>query len=110
VPANFLDYDQQSLAGRMKTRALQLIREGFETLKHVRDIEIQMRGGDGTQDVHYALNASEQGFQAGGYATAQAAARASFEELDSLYSKLSTDAQVAAVNAAMFQACAKHGV
>jgi hypothetical protein len=110
MAAGIIQFDRGSDAMRMKVRALQMIREGFELLRNQRLIDIQFRDGDGSQAAHYDLLAAAGDFAAGDYADANAAAKASFDELDSLYSKLATDASVTAVNAAIYQACAKHGV
>jgi len=110
MAAGIIKYDRNSDAMRNKVRALQMILEGFELLERQRAIDIQYRDGDGSQAAHYDLLAAAGGFQAGDYADANAAAKASFDELDSLYAKLSTNASVSSVNAAMYQAAAKHGV
>lgn len=105
MAAAFIDYDPTTPAGRLMARALQLLREGKEVLSHVREILIQMRDGNGSQDAHYALNATEIGF------ASATTARASFEELDSLHAKVTAGAGVGdATGAAIIQACAKHGV
>jgi hypothetical protein len=96
MAASFIEFDKASDVGRTLARGLQMVREGRDTLLHARAIMIQMRDGDGTQSAHYDVLAGE--------------AKASFDEVDSLLSKIATDASVSAVNAAIDQACAKHGV
>ncbi len=110
MAAGIIKYDRNSDVMRNKVRALQMIREGVELLGNQRSIDIQYRDGDGSQAAHYDLLAAAGSFQAGDYADANAAAKASFDELDSLYAKLSTDGSVSFVKAAIYQACAKHGV
>jgi hypothetical protein len=110
MAASFIEFDKASDVGRTLARGLQMVREGRDTLLHARAIMIQMRDGDGTQSAHYDVLAGEGGYSAHDYADANAAAKASFDEVDSLLSKIATDASVSAVNAAIDQACAKHGV
>ena len=110
MAAGIILFDRTKDAMRNKVRALQMIREGLDLLRSQRAIDLQYRDGDGSQTLHYDQLATAGGFTAGDYADANAAAKASFDEIDSLYAKLSTDAQVTAVNAAILQACAKHGV
>lgn len=111
MAANYVEMDKNTEVPRMKARGLQMIREGRQVLRDARLIDFQLRDGDGTQDAHYALNAQEGGFVANGYATPAAAARKSFEELDSLLTKLNNGAgQGDATGAAIDQACAIHGV
>jgi phosphoribosylformylglycinamidine (FGAM) synthase-like amidotransferase family enzyme len=110
MAAGIIKFDRNSDAMRPAVRALQMIREGLDVLRAQRAIMLQFRDGDGSQAAHYDLLAAAGVFAAGDYADANAAAKASFDELDSLFAKLSTDASVSAVNAAILQACAKHGV
>lgn len=110
MAANFIDYDKATDVGRMITRGLQMVREGRQVLLDARAIMIQMRDGDGSQAAHYDLLRTEAGYAAGDYSTADAAAKASFDEIDSLLGKIATDAEVSFVSAAIAQACAKHGI
>lgn len=110
MAANFIDFNRQTDVGRSIVRALGLVREGRELLRQLRAVMLQMRDGDGSQAAHYDLLRIEAGYEAGDYATADAAAKASFDELDSLHAKLTTDASVSDVLTAVDQACAKHGV
>lgn len=105
MAADFIKFNRQADISRANARALQLLREGTELLEHNRATMIHMRDGDGSSAAHYDLLASEGGYAAGDYADANAAAKASFDELDSLYAVLNGGA-MAAIN----QACAKHGV
>lgn len=110
MAANLIKFDTTKPIPRQIARALELIREGRQTLINIRAAMIQARDGDGSQASHYDLLASEGGYQAGDYADANAAAKASFDELDSLHAKLTTDASVSSVMTAISQACAKHGI
>lgn len=110
MAAAFIPHDRNTDLMRPVVRALQLIREGVETLTHARAVILQTRDGDGTQAAHYDLTATLGGFTAGDYADGPAAAKASFDELDSIHFKLTTNASVSDVAAAIAQACAKHGV
>lgn len=110
MAANIIRYDKQTDYTRVFTGALRKIREGLEDLAKARAALIQTRDGDGSSASHYDLTATLGGYLAGDYADAPTAAKASFDELDSLYAKLSVDSSVSFVNAAIYQACAKHGV
>jgi phosphoribosylformylglycinamidine (FGAM) synthase-like amidotransferase family enzyme len=106
MAANHIKVDWANKAvSRQTVRAMQLLREGVELLEHQRATMIQMRDGDGSSAAHYDILATEGGYSAGDYADANTAAKASFDELDSLYATLNSGA-VAAIN----QACAKHAV
>ena len=94
-----------------KVRALAMIREAVSLLTAQRSIELQRRGDtDGSDDAHYAKLAVAGSFVAGGLATANAAARASFETIDELWFKMTTNASITDMAAAISNACAKHGV
>lgn len=110
MAATFVDFDQTTPVGRKLARALQMIREGRDVLRDAIALMEQMRNGDGSLASHYALLASEGGFQAGGYADANAAAKAAYDESASLYGKLNTNAAVTDVANAVTQAAAKLGV
>jgi phosphoribosylformylglycinamidine (FGAM) synthase-like amidotransferase family enzyme len=110
MAADIILYDRNSDAMRNANRGMQMLVEGVRLLASQRDSMIRHRDGDGSQDIHYDLLATEGGFEAGDYASANAAARASFNEIDSLVGKLTTNASVADVAAAIAQAPAKHGI
>lgn len=63
-----------------------------------------MIDGDGSSDTHFAEMVT-----LGIFAT-NADAKASYDELQSVNGKLTTDASVTSVQAALLQVCAKHGV
>lgn len=110
MAANLILFDNSKPIPLKVVRALQMIREGVRTLTDARAAMIQARDGDGSQTSHYDLLASQGGYQAGDYADANAAAKASFDEIDSLYAKLTTDGSVTEIATAIAQAPAKHGV
>lgn len=94
-------FNDQLTYGRMLRRAINACEEGDELLKDVRDVMIQMRDGDGSQDAHYTECTNRFGF------TSDAKARAAFEEIDSAYSKTSGNGSVTNVRAARDQLFAK---
>lgn len=110
MAANYIKFDRNRDLTRSLVTGLQQIRNGMLALEQARAIYLQTRDGDGSQALHYDLVASQGGYEALDYADANAAAKASFEEMDSLYSKVGTDAAVSNVRAAILQACAKHGI
>lgn len=63
-----------------------------------------MIDGDGSSDTHFAEMVT-----LGIYET-NADAKASYDELASVNAKLSTDASVTSVQAALLQVCSKHGI
>jgi len=89
---------------------MQMLREAMLGLEQTRAAFLQARDGDGSQASHYDLVATLGVYQAGDYATANDAAKASFDELDSLHAKVATNDAVSNVRAAIEQAPAKHGV
>lgn len=101
MASNHIHFNDQTSYGRQLRRMLQLMKEGDDLMRDVRDVMIQMRDGDGSQDAHYAEVTTRFGF------TSDAKARAAFEELDSAYSKTSGDGNVSNVRAARDQLFAK---
>jgi len=110
MAANLIKCDKTKELVRMAVRAGQLLREGMQVVEQARAAYLQSRDGDGSQASHYDMTAAEGGYQAGDYADANAAAKASFDELDSLFSKVATDNATSNVRTAILQYCAKHGV
>jgi hypothetical protein len=98
---NHIHFNDQTQYGRKLRRMLDMMEESDDLMKDVRDVMVQMRDGDGSQDVHYAEVTTRFGF------VSDAKARAAFEELDSAYSKTSGDGQVEFVRAARDQLFAK---
>lgn len=109
MAAEAILFDDQSDIGKQIVRYLQLIREGREGLRTVREILIKMKDLELADEEQYALIVTEVGYESAGYATAKDAAKRSFEELDSLFLKLvatSSDATGTAID----QCAALHGV
>jgi hypothetical protein len=98
---NHIHFNDQTAYGRKLRRMLDLMEEGDDLMSDVRDLMIQMRDGDGSQDAHYAELTTRFGF------TSDAKARAAFEELDSAFSKTSGNGEVTNVRAARDQLYAK---
>jgi hypothetical protein len=96
-----IHFNDQTQYGRQLRRALNMSEEADDQLSDVRDMMIQMRDGDGSQDAHYTELTTRFGF------LSDAKARAAFEELDSAFSKTSGNGQVSNVRAARDQLYAK---
>lgn len=103
-------YDRNKDITRDLVSALVMIRQGMLKLEATRAVWIQTRDGAGSQAVDYDLIATTGGFLAGDYADANAAAKAAFDEFDTLYNKVGTDGAVSAVRSSINQACAKFGL
>ena len=110
MAAGIIQFDRNTEPMRQIVRAVQLIREGVKLLQEQRAVLIQFCDGATNVAANWDLLAAAGSFAIGDYASANAAAMAAFSEIDSLHSKLTTDAQVASVNAAILQAPAKLGV
>lgn len=106
----FIKSDKTKERARNVARYLSMLRESVRGLTDERAIMLQMRDGNGSADGHYDTVAAEFGIETGDFASANAAARAYFEELDSLIFKLTTDGSVTAVASAIAQAPAKLGI
>jgi len=108
-----LIFDDTTKYGAMLRSFLRGAESSDDAFTDVRDVMIQMRDGDGSQNVHYAEVVKR--FKFGGYDPTQGAptdaqnalARAAFEELDSAYSKTSGNGNVSNVRAARDQMFAK---
>jgi hypothetical protein len=94
-------FDDQTVYGRKLRRVLQMMEEADDLFADVRDVIVQMRDSDGSQDAHYAEVATRFGFDTA------AKARSAFAELDSAYSKTSGNGSVDNVRAARDQLYAK---
>lgn len=110
MAANHIICDKTKELPRNAIRYMQMLREAMMGLEQTRAAYLQARDGDGSLAAHYDLVATLGGYQAGDYVDANTAAKASFDELDSLYSKVATNGAVSSVRAAIEQAPAKHGV
>lgn len=106
-------FDETSQYGRKLRACLNLMEQADEAQVDVRDVLIQMRDGDGSQDAHYATVVKRLGVE--GYTSTQgdptagqlAKARSLFEEFDSAFSKTSGNGSVSNVRAARDQVIAK---
>lgn len=101
MPFAHIHFNDQTQYGRQLRRLLDMSEEADDLFTDVRDVMIQMRDGDGSQDAHYAEVTSKFGF------ASDAKARAAFEELDSAYAKTSGNGSVSNVRAARDQLFAK---
>lgn len=110
MAADILIYDPIAQPIAEVVSAARALRDARDRLKHARDVLIRYRSGDGSSAAHYAILQSKCSFQAGGYADANTATKAAFDEIDSAIGKLTTDASVSAVLTALDQLCAKLGV
>lgn len=110
MAAGALLYDHNHDTMRTAIRGLQLIREGVQVLTVARAQMIQFCDGATNVAANWDLLASKASFQAGDYADANTAAMNAFTELDTLFSKLTTDGSVSNVATAISQAPAKYGV
>ena len=99
--ANYIHFNQSTQHGTKLRQLLNLLEQGDDLFTDVRDVMIQMRDGDGSQDAHYAIVTTRFGFDT------DASARAAFEEIDSAYSKTSGNGSVSNVRAARDQLFAK---
>lgn len=110
MAASIILYDRNTEAMRPVARYLQMLKEARDGLVAQRAVMLGYRDNDGSSAADYDLLAVAGDFRIGDYASANAAAKASFEEIDSLTYKLTTNASVTDVLAALDQCCAKHGV
>ena len=106
-------FDQNTQFGSKLRQLLTQLESSDDAFVDVRDTMIQMRDGDGSQNVHYAEVVKRYKFAdydptQGAPSDAQnAKARAAFEELDSAFSKTSGNGTVSNVRAARDQTFAK---
>jgi hypothetical protein len=110
MAAGIILFDEQTEPMRKVVRGLGLVQEGKQVLIDALAIMEQYRDGDGSSAAHYDLLAVAGTFASGDYASANAAAKASYDEVASVLGKINTDGSVSNVSAAIAQACAKHGV
>jgi hypothetical protein len=96
-----IHFNQDSQYGRKLRAFLNKAEQSDDEFTDVREVMLQMRDGDGSQDAHYAEVTSKFGF------ASDAKARAAFEELESAYSKTSGNGSVSNVRAARDQMFAK---
>lgn len=107
-------FNQGTQYGAKLRAVLNKLEQSDDEFADMRDVMVQMRDGDGSQNVHYAEVTKRFGFgdydvTTGGAPTdaQNAKARAAFEEMDSAYSKTSGNGSVSNVRAARDQLFAK---
>ena len=104
MAANIFLFDKQKDLSSKMVRAMTLARDAVQAFDAAREILIQSRDGDGSQDSQYDLTAAMVGMQQGDYADNLDAMHESFLEFDSCWGALNN------ARAAINQACAKHGI
>jgi hypothetical protein len=111
---NHIYFNQSTQYGSKLRSLLNKMEQSDDEFADLRDVMVQMRDGDGSQNVHYAEVTKRFGFgdydvTVGGAPTdaQNAKARAAFEELDSAFSKTSGNGSVTNVRAARDQVFAK---
>lgn len=109
MAAAYIESDDTKNA-RVK-QALRAIREGRAILGQELACAVKMIDGDTTQAAQFDVFAAKKGYVANDYADANTAAKAAYDELNSLYTILTKPSgQGDAAGAALDQACAKLGV
>ncbi len=102
--STFLTYNPSKAGIQQAVNGMQQVRNGRELLRiAIADLQT-MIDNDGAQTSDYATMATLCGFPDA------ATAKASWDEINSLFGKISTDSSVSSVYAAVNQCCAKHGV
>jgi hypothetical protein len=101
VAVTHIAFNDQLQHGRLLRRCLNGLEDGYENLLDVIDVMAQMLDGDGSAVGHFAYHVSKFGF------ADTTAAKACWDELQSLKGKLSVNSSVTDVNAALLQAFAK---
>ncbi len=105
---NHIETNQQLQPASRLVSALQQIKQGVAALADERAILItRIDGSDPSQDANYAEVVIRYGVDGPDQATRLAKAHAMFSEIDSLFSKVGTDAPTSSVNAAILQAVSK---
>ncbi len=104
VAANYIEVNKPNEAVNHAIRGAKLLRDAEMHLKAGVDGMAAMKDGDGSQAGHFALLASECEVQQNGYASANAAAKALFDETNSVSGNAAT------AIAAAKQLCAFLGV
>lgn len=99
-------YDKTSPHGNLLFSMLTNLETGFDSLNDLIATMQTMIDGDGSQAAHFAYMAGQFGFPSQ-QAPDGAVAKAAWDELLSLQSKLNTDSSVSFVKAAMLQAFSK---
>ena len=95
----FIDTSKQH--GSKLKSALNQLETGFDSLNDILANIPHMIDGDGSSSTHFVEVTNRYGFPD------DATSKAAYEEIQSVMSKLNTDASVTSVNAALLQAFAK---
>lgn len=114
MATTFIDMDRGTEFGRNNAAYLKMARDARDGLKNQLALMATMLSGDGSSIAHFDQMVTEVGY--GGWVANNAVtdaqrtqAKASWDELNSLYAKISaTTGDV--TGTAITQACAKHGV
>lgn len=93
-----ISFNDQLTHGRLLRRSLQQLEEGRTELNNTIATMSTMLDGDGTNVSHFLYFVSKYGFPS------TAEAKAAWDELNSLASKLNVNTSVTDVNAALLQA------
>ncbi len=102
--ATNLTYNRQAVGIQACVNGMLQIRNGRDLLRNgISELQC-MIDGDGSQDSHYANMATVCSFPDA------ATAHASWNELNSMYAKVSQDGSTDTVATAITQCCSKHGV
>lgn len=96
-----IQFNDQLQHGRYLRRVLQMTEEGRETLIKTKDVMQTMIDGDGSDAAHFTEVTTRFGF------TDNATSKAAWDEINSALSKLTTDASVTNVQAALLQLFSK---
>lgn len=104
MAANYIECNKQHEVIQHAIQGAKLLRQAEERLESALAGMAAMKDGDGSQAAHFALLVSECSVEANGYATANAAAKALYDETNSVA------ANAAAGIAAAKQLCSYLGV
>ena len=103
MAVSHISLNDQTQHGRMLRSALNKLDDGLQELTDLLAIMATMVDGDGSSSTHFPYVTSKFGF------ASDSKSKEAFDELNSLKYKLSTNASVTDVNAAMLQAFHKFG-
>lgn len=98
MAVSHLSFNDQLTHGRLLRASLNKLEEGLEELNDTLATMTLMIDGDGSQAAHFTYATTKFGF------SSDANTKAAYDELNSLAAKLTTDASVSNVNAALLQA------
>lgn len=103
MAVSHISYTKTSPHGHLLAKALDDLRGGFNGLNLIFNTFNMMKDGDGSQASHFVYAADKFGFPD------TTTAKAAYDELNSLQSKLNTNSSISDLNAAMLQAFHKFG-